>query len=66
MGAELADAALAMVRDAGAEQDATARARLLAGTTHTLTYDTLGNLIPADVAAQAAAELADTLRRIGE
>ena len=53
VGAELADAALAMVRDAGAEQDATARARLLAGTTHTLTYDTLGNLIPADVAASS-------------
>ena len=55
-----------MVRDAGSEQDATAHARLLASTTHTLTYDTLGSLIPADVAVQAAAELADTLRRIDD
>jgi hypothetical protein len=64
VGAELADAALGMVR----------RRRRRAGRhsarppvgRHTLTYDTLGSLIPVDVAAQAAAELADTLRRIDE
>lgn len=66
VGAELADAAVQMVRDADAAEDGKARARLLASAKHSLTYDVLGGIIPTDVRMQAAADLADTLRRIDE
>lgn len=41
-------------------------ARLLVSTNRTLTYDVLGGLLPADVEARDAAELARTLREIDE
>lgn len=66
LGAELADAAGQMVRDAGADRDVKARARLLASTQHSLTYDVVGNMVGADVEAQAAEDLAQTLREIDE
>jgi hypothetical protein len=66
LAAELADAAAGMVRQAGADRDTKARARLLASTRHTFTYDVVGNIVGAEVEAQAAAELAQTSRDIDE
>lgn len=66
IGAELADRAATMMNDAGADQDAKARARLLASMKHTLTYDVIGAVVPADVERQAAEDLAQTLREIDE
>jgi hypothetical protein len=66
LGAELADTAAQRVREAGADQDSKARGRLPASTRHTLTYDVVGNLVGAEVEAQAATELAQTLRDIDD
>jgi hypothetical protein len=66
LGAELADCAARMISEAAADRDAKARARLLAGTNHTLTHDVLGTFLRPDVEARDAAELARTLAEIDE
>lgn len=53
-----------MVHDAGAAEDRRARERLLASTSHTLTFDILGALLPAEMEQEPAAELAARLEEI--
>lgn len=66
MAAALAAEAARIVREAGADRDEHARARLLAATQHSLTCDILGAVLPADVLAESAQDLADTLRDLDE
>jgi hypothetical protein len=66
VGAELAHRAAQMVTEAGAHLDGKARAKLLAATEHSFTYDVLGSMLPSDMEARDAAQLAETLRQIDE
>ena len=53
-----------MVDDAGAGEDRRARERLLASTSHTLTFDILGAMLPVEVEQESAAELSARLEEI--